>query len=88
MKTAGEKTEILLCLNALLWKFKASDHQKLTELGIFELLSKGDGSDLSFVRYFMGAWKTNVATPWDNEYTVDKLHLGRSLQFAQEYLQR
>jgi len=54
LKTSIDRNELKLLLNVLCWNYRTEDHQDLVKLNIFNLLSKGDGTDLSWVNYYTG----------------------------------
>jgi predicted DNA-binding antitoxin AbrB/MazE fold protein len=56
LRTCNEIDELKLLLNVLCWNFKAADHEQLSKLNVFETLHKGDGSDLSWVKYNLGTY--------------------------------
>lgn len=87
LKTSIDHTEHKLLLNALCWNFKAEDHEELSKLGVFELLSKGDGSKLNWVRYYQGVYKKQQYAGYHSSNSLDSLNLGRVLQQTSEYLQ-
>ena len=59
MRLNVTNNELKLLLENLCWIYKAEDHESLAKLGVFEFLSKGDGSDLSWVKYYQGRYLTH-----------------------------
>ena len=55
--SADTEEEIKLLLQCLCWNFKAEDHELLSKLNIFEFLSCGDKTELSWVKYYHGRYK-------------------------------
>ena len=62
LRVAVDQDELKLLLNALCWNYKAQDHEMLSKVRIFETLQKGDGSDLSWVRYYSGNFTRHPIT--------------------------
>ena len=87
LKISINYDEIKLLLNVLCWNYKTTDHEDLAKSGMFELLSKGNASDLNWVKYNMGNYRRHRHALWDDEMPLASLNLGRTLQQTCEYIQ-
>jgi len=58
LKQAKDHSEIKALLGAIKWKYVARDHGDLAQLGVFQVLHKGNGDKDCMLR---GAWGRRVA---------------------------
>lgn len=72
-------------LENLCWNFKVSDFDQLSESKVFEFLSKGDGTDLCWVRYNLGKYEQHKSVC--EGLVMSETNIGRILQQTSEYLQ-
>ena len=87
LRTCNDLDELKLLLNNLCWNFNAADHEQLCKLNIFETLHKGDGSDLSWIKYNLGTYLNHT---WNSKHSFtsfSQTNIGRTLQHTCEYLQ-
>ena len=82
----NDPDELKFLLNVLCWNFTSDDHEQVSKLKIFRTLHKGDGSELSWVRYNLGAYKKHA---WNSQpgTEMSSINLGRTLQQTCEYIQ-
>ena len=80
LKISIDQDEIKLLLNVLYWNYKTTDHEDLIRSGVFEMLSKGNGSDLNWVSYNMGNYRWHMHATFDDSQPLLSLNLGRTLQ--------
>ena len=54
LKSSTDYSERIVLLNLLCWNYRTNDHEDLGRIGLFKSLSKGDDTDLNWIKYYQG----------------------------------
>ena len=82
LKFSTNYIERVFLLNLLCWNYKTSDHEDLGRIGLFKTLSKGDDTDLNWIKYYLGTYD-NFTLGTNSNVLRD---LANQLQFTAEYV--
>jgi hypothetical protein len=83
LKSSTDYSERIVLLNLLCWNYRTADHEDLGRIGLFKSLSKGDDTDLNWIKYYQGTYDSFGLGSNNIQY----MNLANQLQYTAEYVQ-
>ena len=83
LKSSTDYYERIHLLNLLCWNYRTTDHEDLGRIGLFNSLSKGDDTDLNWIKYYLGTYDSFNLGNNNSQYR----NLANQLQYTAEYVQ-